>query len=234
MVCSGTARASELAAPQPETPLERSERIYRVLRERISLLEYPPGYVLKESELAQEFGLSRTPVRQVLQRLSYEGLVEIRNGVGTTIAEIDLKTFKDVYALRIRLAEIMGELAPTPHSLVDIGALEALRKRVRAIYARPDMKEYARLCHGLHDILLSVIGNRPLREITDLLYYQTARVWLSVLPELDWKETCDSLRDELTDVIKALRLEDARDVGFVRRHYLALFLSRFSRYLETP
>src|SRR5690606_38977516 len=53
---------------------ERFERIYRILRNRICLLEYPPGARLSEEELAEEFRISRTPVRRVLARLESEGL----------------------------------------------------------------------------------------------------------------------------------------------------------------
>jgi len=91
--------------PRRETQTERFNRIYKAIRERISLLEYAPGAVLNEGLLAQEFGVSRTPIRSVLQRLSYEGLVTTRNGIGTIVTEVDVKTFKDIYALRMRLAE---------------------------------------------------------------------------------------------------------------------------------
>ena len=52
---------------------QRFERIHRVLRDRICLLEYGPGARLSEVELAREFGISRTPVRRVLGRLEAEG-----------------------------------------------------------------------------------------------------------------------------------------------------------------
>ena len=73
------------------TATERHSRIYSTIRERISLLEYPPSTVIGENELAKEFGVSRTPIRSVLQRLNFEGLVDIRNGVGTVVTDIDLK-----------------------------------------------------------------------------------------------------------------------------------------------
>ena len=51
------------------TARARSERIYRSLRDRICLLDYPPGARLSEEELAAEFAISRTPLRKVLARL---------------------------------------------------------------------------------------------------------------------------------------------------------------------
>src|SRR3546814_2838391 len=63
-------------AQRPSPAQERFARIYHALRDRICLLEYPPGLRLSEEEIAQEFDVSRTPVRRVLARLESEGLVE--------------------------------------------------------------------------------------------------------------------------------------------------------------
>ncbi len=97
-----------------ESSGQRHERIYKQIRERICLLQYPPGTILSETELAAEFEVSRTPVRRVVHQLHFEGLVDIKNGVGTIVTDIDLKTFKDIYDLRMRLSEMMGELSPAP------------------------------------------------------------------------------------------------------------------------
>src|SRR3546814_17250695 len=66
---------------RPQARRVRSEAVHREIRERICLLGYPPGSRLSEDALALEFGVSRTPIRQVLHRLEFEGLVESRHGV---------------------------------------------------------------------------------------------------------------------------------------------------------
>ncbi len=73
------------AMPRPPSARERADRIYRILRDRICLLEYAPGSLISEEELAQEFEVSRTPVRRVLGRLESEGLVQSVHGVGTLV-----------------------------------------------------------------------------------------------------------------------------------------------------
>ena len=54
--------------PQKEL---RFQALYRELRDRISLLQYPPGTALRESALADEFGVSRTPIRRALHQLEF-------------------------------------------------------------------------------------------------------------------------------------------------------------------
>lgn len=219
-------------APRRETQTERFNRIYKTIRERISLLEYAPGAVLNEGLLAHEFGVSRTPVRSVLQRLSYEGLVTTRNGVGTIVTEVDVKTFKDIYALRMRLAEDMGALSPISPGPEVLNELRGLLRRARDLgEAAPDYTAYARLCNDFHERLLNLSGNLVLREITDLLYYRAARVWLALLPNVDWKEALKTLEGEIADTVRCLELDDMQGVGNVRRQYLYGLLRTVSRYL---
>ncbi|MCP5072719.1 MAG: GntR family transcriptional regulator [Rhodobacteraceae bacterium] len=225
--------AANLEEPKRrETQTERFERIYKVIRERISVLEYGPGTVLNEGELAAEFGVSRTPIRSVLQRLNYEGLLTTRNGVGTVVTEVDIETFKDIYALRMRLAEDMGVLSPIlpkPEMIEEIRGLAAQARRLRA--DPPDYTAYARLCNTLHERLLELSGNKVLAEITDLLYYRAARVWLAFLPNTSWKEAQQALENEIRDTVRALELEDMRGVGNVRRQYLFVTLKIMGQHL---
>ena len=217
--------------PRRETQTERFNRIYKTIRERISLLEYAPGIVLNEGLLAQEFGVSRTPIRSVLQRLNYEGLVTTRNGIGTLVTEVDVKTFKDIYALRMRLAEDMGVLSPVSPRPEVLDELRNLRRRARDLgEGAPDYTAYARLCNELHEQLLQLSGNLAWREITDLLYYRAARVWLAFLPNADWKEALQTLESEIADTIRALEMDDMQGVGNVRRQYLFALLKTIGRY----
>lgn len=68
--------------------LQTSDGIAAVLRQRIAFAQPDSDPTLPESTLAKEFGVSRTPVRQALQRLEYERLVTIRSGVGSTVVPL--------------------------------------------------------------------------------------------------------------------------------------------------
>jgi len=223
---------AKVTARRRESQAERFDRIYREIRQRICLLECQPGTLLNEGLLAEEFGVSRTPVRNVLLRLRYEGLVETRNGVGTIVSEVDIKTFKDIYELRMRLAEMIGDLAAINPSATTIEALKNLRERAGALVEAPrDVKAYARLCNELHELIIGQIGNSALREMTDLLYYRSARTWLSYLGNLEWQEEVQILHHECSEILLAMELGDMRGVGNARRQFLYMTLTRISRYL---
>ena len=222
----------ENARSVKESANERHQRIYQVIRERISLLHYPPHTVIGEIELADEFDVSRTPIRRVLQRLQHEGLVDIRSGVGTVVTDIDIKTMKEVYDLRMYLTELISELSPRMISNEHISKLEALLSRTKLMYDVPDSQAYGRLCNELHEVLISLVGSTPLREITDNLYYRSARIWITFLPNLVWSDVIHDQEMETAEIIAAMKRNDIRGVVQVRRYYLHTLLTRISDYLR--
>lgn len=209
------------------------EDIYEQLRERICLLQYAPGAVLSENALATEFGVSRTPVRSALQRLEFEGLVSSLPGVGTIVASVDLKFLKEVYALRMKLAEIAGDLARSRVPPKTLDRLRELLQRCCEMHTNYDPEAIARLYNDFHDEMLSVISNDPLRGIYNQLYYQTARIWLQILPDLDWDKEVDLTCQEIAEVIEALEAGDMQAVARVRRDYMSSFLARINSYLAS-
>ncbi len=225
-------KQSKISTRRRESQAERFDRIYKKIRERICLLEYQPGTLINEGLLAEEFDVSRTPVRNVLSRLGYEGLVETRNGVGTIVTEVDIKTFKDIYELRMRLAEMMGDLDPIGPASTAIESFKNLRSRVESLIDTPkDLTAYACLCNELHELIIAQIGNVALREMTDLLYYRAARTWLIYLHNLDWREEMQILHHECSEILMAMEIDDMRGVGNARRQFLYMTLTRISRYL---
>ena len=229
-----TVRQISALRKRRESQASRFQRIYKAIRERICLLEYAPGTVLNEGQLADEFEVSRTPIRNVLQRLNYEGLLKTRNGVGTIVSEVDIKTFKDIYALRMSLAESMGELSPVTPTPAAIEAVKNLRTRAERLRDGPkELTAYALLCNELHELIIELIGNKALREMTDLLYYRAARTWLIYLHNLDWSEELEILQHECSEILFAMEICDMRGVGHARRQFLFMTLSRISRYLTS-
>ena len=167
----------------------RSHRshLHRIARPDITAV-YPPGTVLNETNVGREFGVSRTPIRQVFQKLNHEGMLHIRNGVGTIVTEVDTKTFEDMYRLRMKLSELIGEFVLAGSAANNRVAFEALLESARALRGRPKLMAIGRINLGVMNAILGLIASAPLREITSLLYFRTARIWHMTMPHLDWDE----------------------------------------------
>ena len=219
------ARKAQTARPANEVRRIAPETIQAEIRDRICLLAYPPGTVLREGALAIEFGVSRTPIREILQCLAYMGLVEVHNGVGTIVTELDRDEIVELYRMRIKLAELIGEMSPRPITRAQIHSTEILLQRAHNLEVRFDAREYWRINHEMHFMIGTIIGNAGLRRIWDQFYFQVARVWYGVIRELG-PETARMLVNEIEEVLRAMRENDPAAIGFVQRNYIAFGLKR--------
>ena len=209
---------------------ERFERIYKSIRDRICLLEYQPGERLGEEELAREFHVSRTPIRRVLSKLESEGLLESRHGVGTFVTDVDIDSLAQVFQLRMELAELLGKLDPIPRSEDDLARVRALLVRCDKLLKKPDPKAYARLNMDFFQELGAMVGNAPLREISERLYYLTTRIWLKSVPHLNLPDEITVFRREMADILQAMEVGDLEAVGHIRRSHISMSVKRMKRY----
>jgi len=111
-----------------------SERLGELIEERIVTGVYPPGTRLDEQELADTFGVSRTPVREALIQLASVGLIEIKPRRGATVPEVGADRVCEMFEVMAELEAMCGRLAArriTPSEQVALqeahGACEAAR-----------------------------------------------------------------------------------------------------------
>ncbi len=222
----------EAASAEARSPSarERFERMYRILRDRICLLDYPPGSRLSEEELAQEFQVSRTPVRRVLARLESEGLVQSVHGVGTIVTDVDIEELEQTYLLRMELALLMGKLSPIPRSAADLDRIRALIARCHAGIENPDQGVFLRLNMDFFYELTAMTGNQPLREISERLYFLVARVVLKMMPKLGLVEEFTAFCREMEEILAAAEIGDWESIGHIRRAHISMSFRRMKQY----
>ncbi|MFN2486963.1 MAG: GntR family transcriptional regulator [Acidimicrobiia bacterium] len=214
-------------------PKLTAEGIYKSLRERICLLDIPPGAPLREQALALEFGVSRTPIREALTMLRLDGLAT-RHGGGTSASVVDLKSMRDVYSLRLKLTELIADFMVVPVPPRIIAQLRVLRTEVEAAKADRDSRQLGMLYNRLHEAILETIGNQPLKSISDRLFRQTARIWIQLLPEMNWEEEVQIFLEEIDHSLEALEGGSARYMAEIRAKHMSMLLSRFNDYLTKP
>lgn len=211
------------------TASERFEVIYSEIQRRICFLVYPPGQRISEVALAEEFGVSRTPIRTVLARLEAEGLVESQQGSSTRVTKIELSALKDEYELRMSMAELAGEMGVIPATEQDFLELEIVCADLRAMKLNPHSDEYARINLNFHKVFVRRIRNNSLRALTDQMYFKTSRIWLSNLPSLSWEDEIDQFLNQVLMMISLYRIKDDRGIGLLQRHVIN---SSFIRLME--
>ncbi len=208
--------------------------IYAELRRRICLLDLEPGQRLREEPLAEEFGVSRTPIRQVLARLEQERLVESTPGSGATVAIIDAKEIRDVWAVRMKIADLVADFVRLPAPPEVVEELRAIADEVRTVRESRDIRALGALYNRYHDAVLSIYTSRTLRRIHDQLFHLTARVWLQFLPEMDLDTEIDIMLDEVEQTIEAIQGHSGVRLAEVRTTHMQMLLSRFNDHVARP
>ncbi|MGF1620203.1 MAG: GntR family transcriptional regulator [Rhodomicrobiaceae bacterium] len=217
----------ELSAAQ-----ERFWTIYSAIRERIALLDYAPGERLSEGDLADEFGVSRTPLRKVLGRLEVEGLLESRHGVGTFVTSIDMDELGAVYRLRKELAALIGTLDPNPVTPDILAEMEAIRSQCGSISdADEPRKAFSRMNIAFFCVLMKLVGNAPLREMLELQFYRTARMWPALMTEAAIVSEADIFSIEIGETIRYLRCDDVDAAAHLRRCHISTAFKRLESYV---
>ena len=108
-----------------------SEQAYNQIKDAICQGSVAPGDILSENQIAQQLGMSRTPVREALRALASEGFVEIRNGIGAYVKPLSSKDMEDLYEVRCLL-----EMQAIKTSIYRISndEIDDLTRRFQAIY----------------------------------------------------------------------------------------------------
>jgi DNA-binding GntR family transcriptional regulator len=207
--------------------------IHSYLRERIVLLDLPPGARLREERLADHFGVSRTPIRQVLHRLEFEGLVEQAPGAGARVSPLDPKMLRDVWAVRLKLAELVGDFVRLPASGEVVEQVEKISDELDTIKQSREIRALGELYNRYHAAMLSVVNNAALVRIHDLLYVQTARVWMQFLPEMDLDLEIDVMKEEVGQTLEALRGSSGQRLAEIRSEHMSRLLKRFNEHVTS-
>jgi len=135
-----------------------AERAYKLIRQAILDLTFLPGSALSETALVEQIGVSRTPIRQALQRLEHEQLVRIFPQRGTTVAPLDIAGFREALFTRVALeAAVAAEAARriTPQQCKEL-ALE-VQAQERAV-TQGDDDAFFRLNEVFHRRLMAIAG----------------------------------------------------------------------------
>jgi len=226
--------------PQKRTPAPRTEvrtsiarerfmRLSYTLRDRICMLDYPPGMRLSEETLAAEFGVSRTPLRRALGWLESQGLLTSVQGVGTMVTDIDIESLTQVYQLRMELDQLLGTLSPVLPTEETIAQFYQLFERSRALVFAPDPRGFGRLNIDLFHALMRLTDSEPLRDISERLFYQASRIWLKSLPHMNLAHELAIFSREIADILAAVEVGDLSAAGHIRRSHISMGFIRLKK-----
>lgn len=167
----GTRKSTKANPGDPElASLPRGEHAYRRIRAAIQSGELKPGERLREMELAESIGLSRTPVREALARLESEGLVAHDASRGIMVAELDYSMVTELYYMREVLEGTAARLTAQHASEVEVSILEDLCRQYEAAIKTGDGAALAASNRRFHETLYRCSHNRYLVNMLTVLH----------------------------------------------------------------
>lgn len=145
-----------------------ADGIFEKLKTEIIFNRLRPGDKIGEVELCEQFHVSRTPVRQALQRLEQLGLVEIRGGAGTFVTVISEEDVRDAYEIRCMAEKLAAKNALHTIPAEELDALEQkflrLRQQLKKGGYGYSFTEMVQTDWQLHDLIMRHSGNRLLDQ----------------------------------------------------------------------
>lgn len=195
------------------------DQVYDSLKKAIVTLELAPGQRIMDKDLATEFGVSRTPVREALKRLEDEGLVESLPGSQTRITNIHLEEAKNAFTVVAVLHRLAARLAVPIICEKEIKLMEESNLQLQNALDNKDVMAAIAADDRFHYVLLKSSGNQEIELALERIMSKVRRLEYSKFSSLSARKSIE----EHNKIISACRSKDANLVSsLVEENWLSL------------
>ena len=213
-----TDRRTDCAA----VPVSRRGKLHgsavQTLRAMIVAGQIRPGEPLREQELCEELGISRTPLREALRTLAREGLVKLFPNRSAICAPVDIDEVGDLFQTISHIESLGAMLACQRAPDADIEAIFALHQRMMKWFAQRNLRRYIEANQAIHRKLMQASRNVVLIELWELLVPRVERARL--IANLD-PQRWHAAADEHEQMLVALKARDGNALAVLMSdHYL--------------
>lgn len=152
------------------------EEVYQHLRRSVLDGEFAPGERLGEVELGERLGVSRTPIREAMMRLTQDGLLVAEANKGVRVRRISADEARDIYAVRAELDGLSAALAAQHHTPGDAAALHGALDALNAAGPGTDYREQTLLDLAYHRAVTAAAHNAALLDLSRDLEQRVALI----------------------------------------------------------
>ena len=192
------------------------EKLHEDLKNRITWLDLKPESVINVNQVAEEFGVSRTPIKEALILLQAEGWV-VRQGSSFIVTPLSLDRLREITDIRLVLEVQANVWACQRMSDQQMHKLIAFKHKFHNFKPESDKRKMVELDSKVHQEILRAANNQQLATLLDRLLTHYLRFWLSIPRDVMPK----NFFCELRGIIDALQVKDeAAVVKLTRQHIL--------------
>lgn len=208
--------------------ISASQQIHDSMRDRIISLEFVPGQSLSRAEIADDYRVSQTPVRDAMMKLEEEGLLVIFPQSKTEVSKIDVDHARETQFMRMSLEiEICKTLANAADPSLTAPALSILERQRQAL-ANDDLQRFAECDRAFHRSLFAALGMETLWDMVKNRSGHIDRLRKLNLPDPGKAADILSLHQK---ILEAIRTGDAAEAEKYTRMHLSGTLSQLSQIM---
>jgi len=157
------------------------ERILETIRDAIMSGALKPGEKVAEPELAERFGISRTPIREAFRQLESEGYLTVIPRKGAVVVSFSQKDVEEFYAIKSILEGYAARRACENMTDRDIEKLRSVNEKLRTLAREGDVKHFFKIHNDFHDLFIKAADNEKLIELINNLMQKFQRLRIASL-----------------------------------------------------
>lgn len=185
-----------------DKPLTLRERIVEFIKDSIVSGRLKPGEKIPEQEIAENFGISRTPIREAFRQLESEGFISVTPRKGAVVSPITDKDVQEFYAIKSLLEGYAAHSACHKFTAKEIKRLESLNQHMLRCADKNDVKGFFKLDNQFHDIFLKSCGNTKLYYLIHQIVQQFERFRVTALNLPGRMQSSVKQHDEIIDAFR--------------------------------
>jgi DNA-binding GntR family transcriptional regulator len=176
-----------------------------------------PGSRVPEKLLCEQFGISRTPLREALKVLASEGLLELLPNRGAVVTSLTARDVDEMFEVMGALEALSGELACQRMDDAGIAEIRDLHERMVGHYQRRELPDYFRLNQRIHEKIMLAACNETLRTLYGGLAIRIRRArYMANMSDARWAEAVA----EHEEILSLLTKRDGPGLGTALRRHL--------------
>lgn len=200
------------------------------LRGRILRAELQPGIELRQETLAEEYGVSRMPVRDALTVLVKEGLATMLNRGGVAVSALTMADVRAVYELRASIDEYAIRAATLRATDAELAELDTYTRNAAAMSLTATIEVICQIDQQFHWEIYRLSGNAYVAKATESVWLQTRRI-MNALFKADYHRPAWEQHREMMELMKA---RDAEGAAHAAREHMRRALEVLEKLLLFP
>ena len=204
-----------------------AEKAYIQIKGKIITAKMPPGSVINEAHLMEEFALGRTPIREAIKQLQSENLVMVTPRKGMYVTDIAVTDLLQIFEVRVELESFATKLAAQRITEQEIQELQRLAKDYQEVDTS-DKDALIKLDGGFHSLLAKATHNKFLIKEIEYYYNLSLRIWYIALKYAK-PEEIDV--DAHIKILESIQAHDPEGAGQKMRKHIQDFHKTIKQYI---